>query len=103
MATTPSSSTGWGADVLPDKRGAVPAITHVDGSARLQSVDPEVSPLYHRLIETFGRATGVPVVLNTSFNLHGEPLVYSPQDALRVFDVSGLQHLVLGNLYLKKA
>lgn len=60
---------------------ALPAITHVDGSARIQTVRSDTAPLYHELIETFGEATGVPVVMNTSFNLRGEPIVTTPAHA----------------------
>lgn len=84
-------------DVKPEKREVVPAITHVDGTGRLQAVHREESPLYYKLIETFGQATGVPLVLNTSFNLKGEPIVTSPQDAFTTFSRGGLHMLVLGN------
>ena len=66
-------------DVREDKQEILPAITHVDGTGRLQTVRKEMSPKYYKLIETFGHATGVPVVLNTSFNLKGEPIVNTPQ------------------------
>jgi len=65
-------------------------------------VDAATNPSYDALLRDYEGRTGHGLVLNTSFNLHGEPLVYSARDALRVFDASGLQHLVLGNLYLKK-
>jgi carbamoyltransferase len=91
--------------VVPVARGkdaVLPAITHVDGSARLQTVDPEVSPLYHDLIEAFGTATGVPVILNTSFNLKGEPIVSSPAEAFSTFSRCGMDVLVLGNHIVEK-
>ncbi|HSK29847.1 MAG TPA: carbamoyltransferase C-terminal domain-containing protein, partial [Candidatus Limnocylindria bacterium] len=74
----------------------------VDGSARLQTVRRDTSPRYCRLIEKFGEATGVPVLLNTSFNLRGEPIVTSPADALKTFYNSGLDFLVLGNFLIAK-
>jgi carbamoyltransferase len=88
--------------VKPGKEAVLPAITHVDGSARLQTVDPDVSPLYHRLIEAFGQATGIPVVLNTSFNLKGEPIVNTPAEALSTFARSGMDALVLGQHIIEK-
>lgn len=89
-------------DVKDDAKEKLPAITHVDGSARLQTVRADTSPLYYRLIEKFGEATGVPVILNTSFNLRGEPIVTSPADALKTFYNSGLDFLVLGNSIVSK-
>jgi carbamoyltransferase len=80
----------------------VPAITHVDGTARLQTVHQAESPLYYRLIKRFGDATGVPVVLNTSFNLKGEPIVNTPADAFGTFMRSGMDALVLGNCTVTK-
>jgi carbamoyltransferase len=89
-------------DVREDKRHILPAITHVDGTGRLQTVHKEVSPRYHRLIDTFGKATGVPVVLNTSFNLRGEPIVNTPQEAFNTFSLSGMDVLVLGDYVVEK-
>jgi carbamoyltransferase len=91
--------------VVPVKDGArdqVPAITHVDGSARLQTVDRELNPRYYRLIEAFGQQTGTPVLLNTSFNLKGEPIVSSPADALSTFSRSGMDLLVLNDWIVRK-
>jgi carbamoyltransferase len=76
-------------------RDRIPAVTHVDGSARLQTVVAEASPLYHSLISTFGQATGVPVLMNTSFNLRGEPIVNTPEEALSTFMRSGMDALVV--------
>ena len=89
-------------DVHDDKRDAIPAITHVDGTARLQTVREETAPRYHRLIERFGKATGVPVVLNTSFNLKGEPIVNTPAEAFSTFIRSGMDVLVLGDYVVEK-
>ncbi len=88
--------------VRSEKRDVVPAVTHVDGTARLQTVREEVSPRYYRLIEAFGQATGVPVLLNTSFNLKGEPIVNTPREAFRTFSQSGMDALVLGDVLIEK-
>ena len=89
-------------DVKPEKREIIPAITHVDGTGRLQTVRKEYNPRYYRLIETFGQATGVPIVLNTSFNLKGEPIVNTPAEAFNTFSKSGMDTLVLGNYVVEK-
>src|SRR5262249_53568612 len=89
-------------DVKPDHRETLPAITHVDGTGRLQTVHNESNPRYHRLIREFGQATGVPVVLNTSFNLKGEPIVNTPQEAYRTFMACGMDTLVLENFLIEK-
>jgi len=90
-------------DVKPGQERVVPAITHVDGTARLQAVHRAESPLYYGLIERFGQATGVPVVMNTSFNLKGEPIVTTPANAFSTFQRSGMDALVLGNCVIRKA
>ena len=90
-------------DVKEDKRAILPAITHVDGTGRLQTVRKEANPRYYRLIETFGQATGVPVVLNTSFNLKGEPIVNTPKEAFHTFSQSGMDILVLGDCIVEKS
>jgi len=89
-------------DVKPNKRAILPAITHVDGTGRLQTVQRDTNPRYYRLIETFGQATGVPVVLNTSFNLRGEPIVNTPAEAFNTFSKSGMDVLVLGDYVVEK-
>jgi carbamoyltransferase len=89
-------------DVKSGRRDQVPAITHVDGTARLQTVDRGSAPRYHRLIESFGQATGVPVLLNTSFNLKGEPIVNTPAEAFSTFARSGMDVLVLGQHLIEK-
>lgn len=83
-------------------RDRVPAVTHVDGSARLQTVGRHTNPRYHALIRTFGEATGVPVVLNTSFNLRGEPIVNTPAEAFSTFARSEMDALVLGDTIIYK-
>jgi carbamoyltransferase len=80
----------------------LPAITHVDGTGRLQTVFSDQNPRYYQLIERFGQATGVPVVLNTSFNLRGEPIVTSPSDAFRTFSKSEMDALVLENFLVER-
>lgn len=81
---------------------ALPAITHADGTGRLQVVNPQTNPRYHRLLERFGEATGVPVLLNTSFNLKGEPIVNTPADAVRTFRASDMDALVLDDWVVMK-
>jgi carbamoyltransferase len=89
-------------DVKDGQADVLPAITHVDGTARLQTVHQTESPLYYRLIDRFGQATGVPVILNTSFNLKGEPIVTTPANAFSTFSRSGMDSLVLGNCLIRK-
>ena len=90
------------AQVRPEKRSVIPSVTHVDGSARPQTVEKEINPLYWRLIDEFGKRTGVPVVMNTSFNLRGEAIVHTPTDAIRTFFSSGMDALVMGNFLVEK-
>jgi carbamoyltransferase len=89
------------APVREEKRSDLPAITHEDGSGRMQTVYKETCPGYHRIIERFGELTGVPVVMNTSFNLKGEPIVESPAHAFNTFSLSGMDLLFLGNYIVK--
>ncbi|HKW58024.1 MAG TPA: carbamoyltransferase C-terminal domain-containing protein [Candidatus Acidoferrum sp.] len=88
--------------VRKEKRAVIPAVTHVDGSARPQTVEKEISPLYWRLLDEFEKRSGVPVVLNTSFNLRGEAIVHTPTDALRTFFSSGMDALVIGSFLVEK-
>ena len=88
--------------VKPEHRATLPAVTHVDGTARVQTVFEQHSPLYYKLIKRFGQATGVPVVLNTSFNLRGEPIVNTPENAFSTFSRSEMDCLVLGNFLIEK-
>src|SRR5205814_6590990 len=88
--------------VRADRRDLIPAVTHADGSARVQAVRADTNPGFHRLIGRFGEATGVPVLLNTSFNLRGEPIVNTPRDALSTFRRSGLDLLVLENFLVQR-
>jgi len=89
--------------VRENHRSTLPAITHVDGTGRLQTVFRDQSPRYYRLIERFGQATGVPIVLNTSFNLKGEPIVNTPANAFNTFSKSEMDNLVLENFLVEKA
>jgi carbamoyltransferase len=90
------------AQVRQEKQSVIPAVTHVDGSARPQTVEQTANPVYWRLIDEFGKRTGVPVVMNTSFNLRGEAIVNTPTDAIRTFFSSGMDGLVIGNFLVEK-
>lgn len=85
-----------------EKRKLIPAVTHIDGSGRLQTVNRDVNPRYYKLISEFEKLSGIPIVLNTSFNLKGEAIVCTPTDALRTFFSCGLDILVLGNYIVTK-
>jgi carbamoyltransferase len=87
--------------IRPEKHAVIPAVTHVDGTGRLQTVDPEVSPRYHALIERFRRKTGVPILLNTSFN-ENEPIVNTPQEALDCYLRTRMDMLVLENCVIER-
>ncbi|MFO1087391.1 MAG: carbamoyltransferase C-terminal domain-containing protein [Reyranellaceae bacterium] len=82
--------------VRAEKKSLIPAITHADGSARVQIVTSASNPTFHALLKAFERRKGVPILMNTSFNLRGEPMVDSPRDAIRTFSISGIDYLVLG-------
>ena len=92
----------FGIDKLNVKRSLVPAITHVDYSARIQTVHSETNPLYHALISKFKEKTLCPIVVNTSFNIRGEPIVCTPGDAFRCFMGTDLDILAVGNYLLYK-
>jgi carbamoyltransferase len=87
--------------VRPEKRALIPAVTHVDGTGRLQTVEKDVNPRYHRLLQQFEQLTGVPVLLNTSFN-ESEPIVMRPEDALETFRKTRIDLLVLGNYVIRR-
>ncbi|MBN3037067.1 MAG: carbamoyltransferase [Candidatus Diapherotrites archaeon] len=89
-------------DVKEGMGSKIPAVTHVDGTARPQTVRKQTNPVYHKLIQSFGKETGVPVVLNTSFNVRGEPIVCTPKDAVSCFFNTGMDYLVMGNFLVKK-
>jgi carbamoyltransferase len=88
--------------VREDKQGVIPAVTHVGGTARLQTVRREWNPRYHEIIRRFGEATGVPVLLNTSYNLRGEPIVASPADAFHTYSDSDMDALAYGQYLVQK-
>jgi carbamoyltransferase len=92
----------FGIDKLNVTRSEIPAVTHVDYSARVQTVHAETNPRYHKLIKQFGALTGCPILVNTSFNVRGEPIVCTPEDAFRCFMGTELDVLVIGNLMLIK-
>jgi len=92
----------WGIEKLNIVRSDIPAITHVDYSARLQTVHKETNPRYHKLIEQFEKDTGCAVIINTSFNVRGEPIVCTPEDAYKCFMRTNIDYLVLGNYLLAK-
>jgi carbamoyltransferase len=91
-----------GIEKLKLPRSTVPAITHVDYSARVQTVDAARNPLYDKLLRAFERRTGCPVIINTSFNVRGEPIVGSPADAYRCFLATNIDVLALGRCVLRK-
>ena len=90
------------APVSEGRRGSIPAVTHIDFSARIQTVSPAANPLYHALLKKFETMTGCPLILNTSFNVRGEPIVCTPEDAFRCFMGCDLDILVIGNYILYK-
>ena len=90
----------WGIDKLNVPRSTIPAVTHVDYSARIQTVRRETNPLYYDIIDAFYRRTGCPVIVNTSFNVRGEPIVCTPEDAYRCFMRTDMDVLVLENFVL---
>ncbi len=92
----------FGIEKLNVKRSEIPAVTHVDYSSRIQTVHKETNPKYHALISSFKEKTGCPIVVNTSFNVRGEPIVCSPEDAFRCFMGTEIELLVVGNCMLKK-
>jgi carbamoyltransferase len=92
----------FGLDKLHVVRSSIPAVTHVDYSARIQTVSAEDNPVYHRMIKRFGEKHGCHVVINTSFNVRGEPIVCSPEDAYLCFMRTNMDYLLLGNSLLDK-
>lgn len=86
----------------PDRADRIPAVVHVDGSVRPQTVERDVEPLYHALISHFDALTGIPLVLNTSFNIMGEPVICTPEEAVRCFYSTGLDTMAIGDFLLEK-
>ena len=99
---TNSEQALFGIDKLNVPRSDIPAVTHVDYSARVQTVHVETNPRYHALISAFRDLTSCPVIVNTSFNVRGEPIVCTPEDAFRCFMGSEIEVLAVGNCYLRK-
>lgn len=100
--STPAEESLWGIEKLNLQRSSIPAVTHVDYSARIQTVDPERHGLFHTMMSRFYAVTGCPVIVNTSFNVRGEPIVCTPEDAYRCFMFTNIDGLVLGNHLLLK-
>ena len=92
----------FGIDKLKVPRSEIPAVTHVDYSARIQTVHCETNPRYHALIAAFHERTGCPVIVNTSFNVRGEPIVCTPEDAFRCFMGTEIESLAMENCFLRK-
>jgi carbamoyltransferase len=92
----------FGIEKLNVPRSEIPAVTHVDYSARIQTVHAETNPRYHALISAFKHQTGCPVIVNTSFNVRGEPIVCTPEDAFRCFMGTEIEALAIGNCFLRK-
>ena len=99
---TPEQQKLFGIEKLNVPRSDIPAVTHVDYSARIQTVHRETNPRYHALIERSNQRTGCPVIVNTSFNVRGEPIVGTPEDAFRCFMGTGIEVLAVGNCLLRK-
>lgn len=93
---------GDGLDRLDGIQGKIPAVTHVDGTARIQTVSADTNPRYHRLLNSFEDLTGCPVLVNTSFNVRGEPIVCTPDEAYTCFRRTHMDVLVLGNHLISK-
>ena len=102
IAMTQEQKALFGIEKLNVPRSSIPAVTHVDYSARVQTVHKETNPKYHALIESFKHKTGCPVIVNTSFNVRGEPIVGSPEDAFRCFMGTEIESLAVGNCFLRK-
>jgi carbamoyltransferase len=100
---TPGEQAMFGIDKLNVSRSEIPAVTHVDYSARIQTVHRDTNPLFHKLLSRFKALTGCPILVNTSFNVRGEPIVCTPEDAFRCFMGNELDMLVVGNCVLQKS
>jgi carbamoyltransferase len=102
IAMTEAQHQLFGIEKLNVPRSSIPAVTHVDYSARVQTVHRETNPRYYELIRRFKAITGCPVIVNTSFNVRGEPIVGSPEDAFRCFMGTEIETLAVGNCLLAK-
>ena len=89
-------------NVKKDKQHIIPAVTHVDGTARIQTVNKRTNNRYHKLIEEFNKITGVPVILNTSLNVRGQPIACSPRTAVSIFCATGMDAMGIGPFLLSK-
>ena len=92
----------FGIDKLNIKRSDIPAVTHVDYSARVQTVHKETNPKYYKLISEFKKKTGCPVIVNTSFNVRGEPIINTPEEAYKCFMGTEIDTLIIENCLLRK-
>ncbi|UCE24590.1 MAG: hypothetical protein JSU74_00640, partial [Candidatus Zixiibacteriota bacterium] len=101
-AMTDEETSLFGLDKLKVVRSGIPAVTHVDYSARLQTVSRRYNPLYYDMIARFDEKYGCPVIINTSFNVRGEPIVCSPEDAYRCFMRTNMDYLIMGPYLLAK-
>jgi carbamoyltransferase len=99
---SPEEQQRFGLDKLHVVRSTIPAVTHVDYSARVQTVGKDDNPLYHRMIEKYGEKYGCPVIINTSFNVRGEPIVCTPEDAYLCFMRTNMDYLIMGNFLIEK-
>jgi carbamoyltransferase len=102
-AMTEAEQALFGIDKLNVARSEIPAVTHVDYSARIQTVHASTNAVFHRLVTRFKQLTGCPVLVNTSFNVRGEPIVCTPEDAFRCFMGNELDLLTIGNCLMKKS
>ena len=98
-----NTQNAFGIDQLKQQRSDIPAVTHVDYSARIQTVHRDTNPRFHKLLEVFKDRTGCAVLVNTSFNVRGEPIVCTPTDAYRCFMRTEMDYLVLENCFLAKS
>jgi carbamoyltransferase len=101
-AMTEAEGKLFGVAKLNVPRSDIPAVTHVDYSARIQTVHRDTNPRYHALISAFEQRTGCPVIVNTSFNVRGEPIVCTPKDAFHCFMGTEIETLAIGNCFLRK-
>jgi carbamoyltransferase len=103
IAPDPTIQDAFGLDRLNQQRSDIPAVTHVDYTARIQTVHHDTNPRFHALLSEFHRQTGCPVLVNTSFNVRGEPIVCTPEDAYRCFMRTEMDYLVIENCLLAKS
>ncbi|MFB6089305.1 MAG: carbamoyltransferase C-terminal domain-containing protein, partial [Candidatus Aenigmatarchaeota archaeon] len=89
-------------DVKDSKKDEIPAVTHINGTSRIQTIREKNNPKYYDLIKKFGNITGIPILLNTSFNTRGEPIVCTPEDAYNCFSKTNIDYMVMGNFLVSK-